>query len=267
MTKTFSQEQLESIAQALGDTGEGLTGSEIGHLLGVCGIEDTDPALTKWKRLFNAFAAHQNKTQDRRKILGFIRHALKPGRYLKQPDRFEPLRQNVNRALSFAALAVQETGELVAASKATTLTEAEQRARELRADLQTRGVHPDVLKFCKAELVADNYFHAVLEATKSIADKLRGRTGLTDDGAVLADRALSGDPPMLAINALQTESQKSEQKGFLNLVKGTFGMFRNPAAHEPRIQWKMDKSDAEDLLSLASLIHRRLDDATMPPRF
>jgi len=71
---------------------------------------------------------------------------------------------------------------------------------------------------------------------------------------------------MLAINTLQTESQKSEQRGFLNLVKGTFGMFRNPAAHEPRIQWEMDKSDAKDLLSLASLIQRRLDDATMPPR-
>jgi hypothetical protein len=38
---------------------------------------------------------------------------------------------------------------------------------------------PDVLKFCREELVADNYFHAVLEAVKSIADKLRVRTGLT----------------------------------------------------------------------------------------
>ena len=102
MTKTFSQGQLEAIAQALGDTSEGLTGSEIGHLLGVCGIEDTEPAMTKWKRLFNAFAAHQNETQDRRRILGFIRHSLKPYRYLQAPDRFEPLRQNVNRALAFA---------------------------------------------------------------------------------------------------------------------------------------------------------------------
>ena len=266
MTKTFTQGQLEAIAQALGDTSEGLTGSEIGHLLGVCEIDDTDPTMTKWKRLFNAFAAHQNKTQDRRRILGFIRHFMKPDRYLRAQDRFEPLRQNLNRAIAFAGLAVLETGELVAAEKATTLSEAERSARELRADLQIRGVHPEVLKFCKAELVADNYFHAVLEATKSVADKLRSRTGLTDDGSVLADRALSGEPPMLAINPLQTESQKSEQRGFLNLVKGTIGMFRNPTAHAPRVHWKMDKADAEDLLSLVSLIHRRLDGAKMPPR-
>lgn len=264
--KTFSQDKLEAIAQALGDTSEGLTGSEIGHLLRICNIQDTDPEMTKWKRLLNAFAVHQNRTQDRRRILDFIRHALKPDRHLKDPDRFEPLRQNINQALSFAGLAVEETGEIVNVSTARTLSEAERRARDLRAALKTRDVHPDVLKFCNAELVAENYFHAVLEATKSIADKLRGRTGLIDEGAALVDRSLSGDPPMLAINKLQTESEKSEQRGFLNLVKGTFGMFRNPTAHEPRVHWKMHKADAEDLLSLASLIHRHLDDATMPPR-
>lgn len=118
-----------------------------------------------------------------------------------------------------------------------------------------------MLRFCRAELVADNYFHAVLEASKSIADKLRTRTGLTDDGGKLVDTALCGSSPLLAINSLATESQRSEQSGFANLIKGTFGMFRNPSAHEARILWAMSKEDAEDLLSLASLIHRRLDAA------
>ena len=61
--------------------------------------------------------------------------------------------------------------------------------------------------------------------------------------------------------AIASESQCSEQSGFANLIKGTFGMFRNPSAHEARILWAMGKEDAEDLLSLASLIHRRLDAA------
>ncbi len=43
-------------------------------------------------------------------------------------------------------------------------------------------------------------------------------------------------------------------------------MFRNPTAHEARINWDMKKEDAEDLLSLVSLIHRRIDAAVMPPR-
>jgi uncharacterized protein (TIGR02391 family) len=127
-------------------------------------------------------------------------------------------------------------------------------------------VHADVLKFCRDELVSDDYFHAVLEAVKSVADKLRMKTGLTDDGATLVDRALGGSPPMLAINPLKTESERGEQRGFANLLRGTFGMFRNPTAHEPRIHWPMTKDDAEDLLSLVSLIHRRLDSSHIPPR-
>jgi uncharacterized protein (TIGR02391 family) len=117
------------------------------------------------------------------------------------------------------------------------------------------------LRFCRAELVADNYFHAVLEATKSIADKLRAKSDLTEDGAKLVDATLCGSAPRVAINDLLTDSQRSEQSGFANLVKGTFGMFRNPTAHEARVLWAMSKEDAEDLLSLASLIHRRLDAA------
>ena len=77
------------------------------------------------------------------------------------------------------------------------------------------------------------------------------------------DAVLCGPMPRVKINALVTDSQRSEQSGFANLVKGTFGMFRNPTAHEARILWAMSKEDAEDLLSLASLIHRRIDAATV----
>jgi uncharacterized protein (TIGR02391 family) len=259
--KQFSQSELEAIAAALGDTSEGLTGSEIGHLLATLRMADPTPGTTKWKRLHNAFVERQNYSQNRRAVMEFIRQALKPERYAKCPERFEPLRANVNRALSFSALGVNAAGQVYAVDRAETLTQAERRADELRADLRMRGVHLDVLRFCRAELVADNYFHAVLEATKSIADKLRTKSGLNEDGAKLVDATLCGLPPRIAINDLVTESQRSEQSGFANLVKGVFGMFRNPTAHEARVLWGMSKQDAEDLLSIVSLIHRRLDAA------
>jgi uncharacterized protein (TIGR02391 family) len=262
----FPQAQLEAIAAALGDTSDGLTGSEIAHLLSTCSIVDVDPTLTKRHRLYNAFVKEQNQRQDRTRILGFIRHSMKPARFVQFPERFEPMRTHLNQALAFAGLAVDASGTLATVEQARTLSEAQRRAQELRADLTTRGVHPDVLRFCREELLADNYFHAVLEAVKSVADKLRARTGLTDDGATLVDRALTGDPPMLAINPLKTESEKGEQRGFANLLRGTFGMFRNTTAHEARIKWPMTKEDAEDLFSLVSLIHRRLDAAHMPSR-
>jgi len=186
---------------------------------------------------------------------------LRPERYAKIPHRFETLRAAANRALAFSGLAVDSSGQIIAVQRAETLWDAQRRADELRADLSIRGVHPDVLRFCRAELVADNYFYAVLEATKSIADKLRAKSGLSEDGARLVDAALCGAAPKLAINELTTESQRSEQAGFANLVKGVFGMFRNPTAHEGRALWGISKVDAVDLLSVASLIHRRLDAA------
>ncbi|NMG41178.1 TIGR02391 family protein [Chelativorans sp. ZYF759] len=261
----FTQDQLEAIAGALGETSEGLTGPEIEHLLASSKIADPGPA-TKRVRLFNAFAECQNTKQNRTNILEFIRLAMKPARYSREPHRYEPMRARLNQALAFAGLVVNQSAELSKADAAQTLPEAQRRARDLRADLEGRGVHADVLKFCRAELLADNYFHAVQEAVKSVADKMRTRTGLIDDGATLVDRALAGSLPMLAINPLSTASERSEQSGFANLVRGTFGMFRNPTAHEARIHWAMSKEDAEDLLTIVSLIHRRLDAAHMPAR-
>lgn len=43
----FSSENLQALADILGDTNSGLTGSEIGVILAKCNIEDVDPQNTK----------------------------------------------------------------------------------------------------------------------------------------------------------------------------------------------------------------------------
>ena len=98
----------------------------------------------------------------------------------------------------------------------------------LRKALVERRVHTDVIQFCKAELLADNYFHAVFEATKSVAKKLRKKTVLTSDGAELVRCAWVGkaDYPRLAFDSLSTESERSEQSGLMKLIIGLFDAFR-----------------------------------------
>ena len=204
----FAQSALEAITGALADTDEGLTGSEIGHLLETCRMHDPSPTITKRHRLYNAFTMSQNTRRDRRAILAFIWHAMKPERHVREPERFEPLRANLNRALSFGGLAVDTAGALVSAERVHTLSEASRRANELRDDLTARGVHGDVLQFCRAELVVDDYFHAVLEATKSIAAKIREKAGLVEDGAALVDAALCGRHPRLSVNSLRSRSAR-----------------------------------------------------------
>lgn len=257
----FNQSEIQAIADALGDTNLGLTGSEIAHLLNVCRIRDCDPGLTKRFRLLNAFVESQNTHGHRRRILEFIRQAMKPAFHARAPERFEPLRANLNMALAFCGLAVEASGSLIKAQPVETLQQAARRARELREDLIARNVHPDVLACCKEEWLADDYFHVILEATKSINLKIQDRTGLTIDGAELVDRAFGGERPMLAINGMKSVGERSEQKGFVNLLKGIFGLFRTPTAHEARIRWAVEKRDAEEVLTLLSLAHRRIDEA------
>lgn len=257
----FTDTQLEALARALGDTTDGLTGSEIAYLLCASKIKDTDPIATKRIRLYNAFAVDQNNQQHRLNILAFIRKSMKPERYLEDANRFESMRQRANQALLFAGLIVSQSGEIEKVHQARTISEAKARANDLAVELIKRGVHQDVLKFCREELLVDNYFHAVLEAVKSVMDKLRYKSGISEDGSALIDKTLGGDWPKVRINAMSSDSERSEQKGFANLLRGIFGMFRNTTAHEARINWAMSKDDAEDLLSMVSLVHRRLDRA------
>jgi uncharacterized protein (TIGR02391 family) len=96
-----------------------------------------------------------------------------------------------------------------------------------------------------------------------VADKIREKTGLTSDGSRLVDEAFGGKEPLLAFNTLQTETERSEHTGLMNLMKGLFGVFRNTTAHAPKIKWPINEQDALDMLTLASMIHRRLDQTVL----
>lgn len=82
---------------------------------------------------------------------------------------------------------------------------------------------------------------------------------MTEDGSELVDKAFTIRDPKIKINNLTTETERSEHKGFANLIKGVFGMFRNTTAHAPKITWEIDEQDALDILSTISLIHRKLE--------
>jgi uncharacterized protein (TIGR02391 family) len=258
----FNEQQLEAICNILGETNDGLTGSEIGNLLSQCGIDDPGSGITKRHRLYQALSERQKQDRCANNVINFIQTAMNPVRFIDNREQFGLLKDRLNQVLSFVGYQIGSDGKLREGQAARTLDEAEQRAGKLRAELIRRNVHPDVLRFCKQELLQDNYFHAVLEATKSVAEKVRQKTGLTSDGSDLVDEAFGlKRGPMLAFNTLLSESERSEHTGLMNLMKGMFGLFRNPTAHAPKVTWAMREQDALDLLTVASLIHRRLDEA------
>lgn len=257
---SFGAATVEMVCRVLG---EAVTGPQIPNLIAPLKIIEPpgEDRNTKWKRLFNAAAAAQNRQGDGRPVIRLISEVMQPVRFNSSVE-FERHRALLNERLLLSGLQVRDDGRVARAKPARTLAEAQARADAVRGELTRRGVHPDILHFCLAELMQQNYFHAVLEACKSVAEKLRLLSGLDGDGVALIDAACSGKPvPIIAFNALATEWERSEQSGLATLMKGLFGTFRNPTAHAPKVLWATDEHEALDMMTLASMLHRRLDSA------
>lgn len=258
----FNAQKLEAACKVLADTEQGLTGSEIGHLLQDCRISDVSPGMTKWKRLFNAFVEAQKNHQVGNHLIMFINRALDPVSYAQDKDNFSWRRNELNVILSFSGFSVREDGKVIRTQKETTLKGARARAGALKSALEDRKAHSEVFKYCRTELVDENYFHAVFESIKGVAQRIRDLSNLKMDGTKLVNAAFSVKIPVLAINSLTTETEIDEQKGFGNILVGLFGAVRNPTAHAPKILWQMTEQDALDVMSLISFIHRKLDGTT-----
>lgn len=132
---------LEGLAKILGHTDRGLSGTELSKFIPEAGLIDLDASNTKWKRLYNSFADFQNRTNTSNHILRFI-----IGLQLNESGIFNP----------------------VEISK--TISEAEIRVNRFKSKLTYRNIHPKIYEYCNSELIAENYFHSVFEAVKSIAE-------------------------------------------------------------------------------------------------
>ena len=168
--------------------------------------------------------------------------------------------ETINQQLAFIGYQLNETGKFSEVIQAKTISEAQQRAKNLKTKLENRNAHLALFKYCKAELLTNNYFHAVFEANKGLFDRIRDLSLYNEDGNKLIEYVFS-NIPILIINNFQSKSEIDEHKGFCNLLKGLCGMFRNPEAHEPKISWNITEQDALEILAMISYCHRRLDNA------
>lgn len=256
---SFPEGQIEALARLLGECG---SGTDITRVLNDRGLVDASGESTKWRRLYGVFLDCQRKHGCANQVMDFIQSFLIPARFVGRREEFETRRLELNTILAFSGLEYCADGKFRLCKAAQTLDEAEKRVQTIRAKFQGRRIHPEVLKYCRNELLQDNYFHAVLEATKGLAQRIRDLSGVGADGAALVDRVFSIERPLLAINTLRTETEKTEHKGFASLLKGCFAAVRNPLAHEPKILWE-GEDDAADYLSLISLLHRKLDECVL----
>ena len=260
----FKQATLETLSNIIGETNSGLTNAEIHRLLLQAQIEDdVKPGImvSKHQRLFNAFVKEISTHHYSNNIVVFLQLVLDPARYVGDAELFESRRHAVNKQLAFEGLEIDETGKAVALSeKACRLTDIELKVKGLKSKLEQRNTHNAIVAYCRAELIADNYFHAVMEANKGLFQRIRDISGVEADGNRLIEQVFSTNP-VIIINNYISQSEKDEHAGFCNLLKGLCSMFRNPLAHEPKVEWPISEQDALEILGIISYCHRRLDKA------
>jgi uncharacterized protein (TIGR02391 family) len=69
------------------------------------------------------------------------------------------------------------------------------------------------------------------------------------------------DSGVLKITKCQTETDRNIQDGVKFLSAGLMRAVRNPTAHEPALDWSIEKKDCLDILSFISFLYRQLDTA------
>ncbi len=253
----FNTSYFETIARELGEL---VTGTQLDQLFASQDLADVSGQSTKWRRIHVSLLARQQADRCGSNVAAFIMAVMTPGRHVCDQGRYESARSSLNKVLVFDGLYLGEDGQFRRVDAAVTITDAKRRADNVATRLRGREIHPEILRYCRAELMQENYFHAVFEAAKSIAQRIRDMTGLPLDGAALIDKCFAESQPLIWINALRTETERSEHKGFALLLKGAFAAVRNPTAHEPKILWQ-GEDDAADYFTLLSMLHRKLDKA------
>lgn len=165
---TFSENILRQLANLL----EGaVTHRELEGIFRAGGIAECG-GQPKWEKILLALSHRQVSDQCGNNVGVFIQTIMDPVRFVHREAVFDEMQEKLNTILAFCGLQLGKNGKLHPVSHAQTLSEAQERASRLRSELTRRGVHHDVLAFCRAELLEENFFHAILEATESVADKL-----------------------------------------------------------------------------------------------
>lgn len=250
----------ERTSEALANAFTVLTHRDIDKFLSECYIE-IKHGNNKKEKLFYSFRNEKEKSNSSEKVLSFIQKVLNPLNYIDDDKRnsYDSILETINKILIMHGLRISEEGKITFTEKTNNLKEIDKKINGLKNKLKQRGIHSEVLRYCKEDYLRKDYYDAVFEASKSLADRVRNITGLNDDGSKLFQTVFNKNNPCIVLNTLETESEKNEFNGLRELLECISHLVRNPAAHTPKINWKTNEDEALDVLSVVSFAHKYLD--------
>lgn len=122
-------------------------------------------------------------------------------------------------------------------------------------------LHPEISKHALQQYKNGHLRDSVLNSIIAVFDLIRKKTGLKDDGDRLIGKAFSLENPYLILSEINSESGQSDQKGFIQIFKGSYQGIRNPKAHS--LTHDLTPLKAAQYLVFASLLARRVDEANV----
>lgn len=137
-------------------------------------------------------------------------------------------------------------------------TEAEDNPSRLVRAYAGLDLHPEITRASSSLYTDGHYANAVEAAVKALNGLVRLRSGLEFDGTTLMERAFGPSNSVLKFNNLQDQSDKDEQKGFMQMFSGAVSGLRNPRAHR---FIKDDPERALEFIAFVSLLAKLLDEA------
>lgn len=259
----FDKQDVENISRIIA---EELTGSSITTMFQHLRFVDYDVTKgftnTKWRRINESTLEKCLESKSAKPLFKVIEYVSKPSNYVHSPQSWNSLRHSINSVLIFKGYELKDDGKIHSTKTVTTFTEAQNRLKSLNEEINSLNLHFEVTKYCTEELLKENYFHAVFEASKGLFDRVRLLSGLTHDGQTLIDKSFDfKKQPLIMIegNSLSTQDEKNQYFGLINAIKTCLYLYRNHQAHIPKIYDELSLNDAIRGLMLVSLCHELLD--------
>jgi uncharacterized protein (TIGR02391 family) len=127
-----------------------------------------------------------------------------------------------------------------------------------------RDIRPQLWEAVSNTYTSKNYTHAIVDAMHYLSELMREKTGFEGDGSQLIGHALGGDNPRLRVNKLQTESEKSVQRGLVQLLAGMYSVVRNPRHHDHPNVIEDTQNTADAIIGFIDYLVGVLDQSTEP---
>ncbi|GLC88659.1 TIGR02391 family protein [Lysinibacillus piscis] len=256
---------VEKITRILGDL---VTGNTITELLAKNHWKDHDTESkspiysTKWRRLKASMIYEINRNHAPTPFFKLIEEIMNPASFSRdEQELWNCNLTEINFTLSFYGYELNDAGKVVSIKPSTTFNEAFNRSQNLIDKLRKNNVHEKVILYCTPELLDENYFHAILEASKSVLERIRELTNSTLDGNTLINEAFKAKNPAIVIhgNLLENDNDKSQYLGLKSLLNTICYFYRNPTAHSPKMFNEQNEDDAITAFLLISMAHQKLD--------